>query len=120
MKVRDLPKKQRQIIHAWCMYDWANSSYATSAMAAIVPQYFVYLFTQAVGSELIFLGLTITPSAMYSIAVALSTAVVALSSPILGVLADRIAIKKKILWLWLVSSDQLFYKLIHQDSNQMP
>ena len=53
------------------------------------------LFTQAVGSELIFLGLTITPSAMYSIAVALSTAVVALSSPILGVLADRIAIKKK-------------------------
>ena len=103
MKVRDLPKKQRQIIHAWCMYDWANSSYATSAMAAIVPQYFVYLFTQAVGSELIFLGLTITPSAMYSIAVALSTAVVALSSPILGVLADRIAIKKKILWLYTVA-----------------
>ena len=30
----------RQIINAWCMYDWANSAFATTIMAAVLPPFF--------------------------------------------------------------------------------
>ena len=33
--VGDLPVRQRRIIRAWCMYDWAHSSFSTSGVAAI-------------------------------------------------------------------------------------
>lgn len=29
-----------RIIHAWCMYDWANSGFATTVMAAVLPVYY--------------------------------------------------------------------------------
>ena len=29
--ISDLPKKDQSIIRAWCIYDWANSAFATSA-----------------------------------------------------------------------------------------
>ena len=27
----------RRIVNAWCMYDWANSAFATTVMAALRP-----------------------------------------------------------------------------------
>ena len=50
-RIRDLPREQRGVIRAWCMYDWANSAFATSGVAAIFPVYFVFLFKEALGGE---------------------------------------------------------------------
>ena len=102
-KIKDLPKKQRGIIRAWCMYDWANSAFATSGVAAIFPVYFVFMFKDALGEDAVFLGITFTGSSMWTLGVALSTSIVALSSPVLGVIADRVAIKKTLLWIYTIA-----------------
>ncbi len=102
-KVKDLPKRQRGIIRAWCMYDWANSAYSTSGVTAIFPVYFVFLFKEALGESAIFFGVTFTSSSMWTAGVVISTSIVALSSPVLGVIADRIPIKKTLLWIYIAS-----------------
>ena len=94
--IGDLPLQQRRIIRAWCMYDWANSAFATS-VAAVVPIYFVFLFKESVGESGTFLGI-FTGSSMWSLGVALSTAFVALTSPIIGVISDRVPIRRALLW----------------------
>ncbi len=93
-------RQQRRVIRAWCMYDWANSGYATSGVAAIFPVYFVALFQDALGESASFFGLTFTGSSMWSFGIALATVIVALSSPVLGVIADRAAIKKTLLGIY--------------------
>ena len=79
------------------MYDWANSAFVTSGGAAIFPIYFVFLFKDALGENASFLGLELTGSSTWSLGVAVSTAVVALSSPILGIIADRAVLKKTLM-----------------------
>lgn len=101
-KLKDLPAQQRRVIRAWCMYDWANSGYATAGGAAIFPVYFVFLFKDALGESVSLLGLTLTGSSTWSLGVAFATAIVALSSPVLGVIADRVAIKKALLWIYTI------------------
>ena len=101
-KLKDLSAPQRRVIRAWCMYDWANSGYATAGGAAIFPVYFVFLFKDALGESVSFLGLTFTGSSTWSLAIAVSTAFVAITSPALGVIADRVAIKKVLLWVYTI------------------
>ena len=99
-KLRYLPEEDRRVIRAWCMYDWANSAFATSGVAAIFPVYFVFLFKESLGDSATILGITFTASSTWSVGVAISTAIVALSSPVLGVISDRIPIKKTLLWIY--------------------
>ncbi len=82
------------------MYDWAQSAFSTSGVAAIMPIYFVFLFKDALGESASFAGLTFSGSAVWSMGVAVSTAIVALSSPILGVIADRAALKKTLMAIY--------------------
>ena len=102
-KISDLTNDQKRSITAWCMYDWANSGFATSGLAAFFPIYFVVLFKDALGESTSLWGITLTGSSSWSIALAASTVVVALSSPILGVIADRIPIKKTLLWIYTIA-----------------
>ena len=102
-RLRDLPESQQRVIRAWCIYDWANSAFATSGVAAIFPVYFVFLFKEALGESATFLGITFTGSSTWSAGVAISTAIVALSSPLLGVISDRIPIKKTLLWTYTIA-----------------
>ena len=101
-KLSDLTAQQRKVIRAWCMYDWANSGYATAGGAAIFPVYFVFLFKDALGESVSFLGITLTGSSTWSLGIAFATALVALTSPFLGVIADRVAIKKALLWIYTI------------------
>ncbi len=101
-KLSDLTAQQRRVIRAWCMYDWANSGYATAGGAAIFPVYFVFLFKDSLGESASFLGITLTGSSTWSLGIAFATALVALSSPFLGVIADRVAIKKALLWVYTI------------------
>ena len=101
--IGELTTRQRKIIRAWCMYDWANSAFATSGTVAIFPFYFVFLFKEAMGESASFLGITFTGSSMWSLGVAVSTAIVAVSSPVIGVIADRVPIKKALLWTYTIA-----------------
>ena len=33
-------KQYKKIINAWSMYDWANSAFATTIMAVVLPIYY--------------------------------------------------------------------------------
>lgn len=33
-------KLHRKMVNAWCLYGWANSAFATTIMAAMLPTYF--------------------------------------------------------------------------------
>ena len=84
----------------WCMYDWANSAFATSITVAILPVYFVNLFKDAVGPESTMLGFAFTGSSVWSLTIAISAGIVAITSPALGIIADRKKIKKYLLVLY--------------------
>ncbi len=101
--IGELTAKQRRVIRAWCMYDWANSAFATSGTVTIFPFYFVFLFNNALGESASFMGIAFTGSSMWSLGVAVSTAIVAVSSPVLGVIADRVPIKKALLWAYTIA-----------------
>lgn len=100
--LNELTNEQRRVIRGWCMYDFANSGFATSAVVAILPVYFVFLFKDAFGEEAGFFGFTLTGSSMWSLGVVISTTFVAVTSPVLGVIADRIPLKKTFLWIYTV------------------
>jgi len=101
--IKELTKSQRKVIRAWCMYDWANSGFATSGIAAIYPIYFVYLFKEALGEKAVFWGMTFTGSSVWSLSAVVAASIVAISSPILGIIADRVPIKKTLLWIYTIA-----------------
>ena len=74
-------------VHAWSMYDWANSAFATSAAVAIVPVYFVSLFKASFGDSVDVLGFNFTGSSLWAFAGALSALTLVIVGPILGEIA---------------------------------
>ena len=74
----------------WCLYDWANSAFATICLAAVLPVYFLSLVPEG-GATISFLGFSLTKpaAALWGYAVSCSMLIVALIAPWLGALADR-------------------------------
>jgi UMF1 family MFS transporter len=79
---------------AWCLYDWANSAFATVVLSAVLPVYFAAI---APLGGISFLGRTIPATAFWSYTVAASMLLVAVIAPALGNLADRHGLKKPLL-----------------------
>jgi len=92
----DIAKKRE--IFGWVMYDFANSAYATTILAAVLPIYFASLVPEG-GASFSFFGSSIVISApsLWAYTVAFSLFLVAISSPILGAIADASGAKKKLL-----------------------
>lgn len=88
---------RRKAWFGWCMYDWANSAFATVILAAVLPVYFVSLVPEG-GVTLPVIGGPLSASALWSYAVAGSMTLVALSAPALGALADRTRRRRR----WLI------------------
>ncbi len=84
------PAEKRKAIFGWVMYDWANSAFATTIMAAVLPVYYHKIAT-AGGLP----GYKATSLWGYTAFVAL--VIVAVLSPILGAIADQRGGKKKFL-----------------------
>ncbi|HQA28422.1 MAG TPA: MFS transporter [Brevefilum fermentans] len=78
----DLVEKKRAQT-AWAMYDWANSSFATTIMGSILPNYFA-AYIAAEGAL-----------AIWGYTVAIGSLIAALISPVLGAIADFRGSKKK-------------------------
>ena len=100
--IGNLDKKTRSAIRGWCIYDWANSAFFTSAGTAIFPIYFVVAFQAAFGSQTKIFGITFTGSSLWALGVSLSALFVALSSPILGAIADTKPLKKTFLKYYMI------------------
>ena len=82
-------KAYRKVINAWSMYDWANSAFATTIMAAVLPVYY-----SAIAEPV----LTNTQSTAYwAYTNSIALLLIAVLSPILGAIADYRGRKKRYL-----------------------
>lgn len=87
-------------VFAWATYDFANSAFATTILAVVFNAY--YAGTVAGGSDGTLIGGTRIPGAtMFTLFVAASMILIALTSPILAALSDLSGLKKKMLALHL-------------------
>ena len=84
------PQEYKRRIRAWTMYDWANSAFATTIMAAVLPAY----YSQVAGATLPSAAIA---TAYWSTGLSISIFIVALLSPILGTISDVMRGKKKFL-----------------------
>jgi UMF1 family MFS transporter len=81
-------KAYRKVINAWCMYDWANSAFVTTIMAALFPPFY-----RALVIESGLAGSTATAYWGYTTSIALL--IIALVAPVLGAIADHTGGKKR-------------------------
>ncbi len=82
-------------IKGWVTYDWANSAYATTILAAVLPAYFASVVVPDGGVDL--LGRTWTGQDLWAIAVGVGPLIMFLATPILGAIADYSGSKKRFL-----------------------
>ena len=83
----------RPDLRAWAMYDWANSAFQTTIIAAVFPIY----YQNVAAADL--------PEAVamsrFAWATTLAILIVAIVAPLLGAIADYSAIKKRLLGIFL-------------------
>ncbi len=82
-------KAYRKVINSWAMYDWANSAFVTTVMAAVLPVY----YSKVAGANLA----PNIATAYWAYTTTIALLIVAFLSPILGAIADFSGIKKKFL-----------------------
>ncbi len=96
---------RRKVILSWCFYDWANSAFATTMMAAVLP--FFYSSVAAGGLS------KTTATGYWGYTNTIAMLIVAFSAPFLGALADHSGTKKKFLagfaFLGIVASAMLVF-----------
>ncbi|GJM40428.1 MAG: hypothetical protein DHS20C20_07100 [Ardenticatenaceae bacterium] len=93
--LKDLSEKEyKRRIRAWAMYDWANSAFATTILAAVLPAY----YSSVAGANL---PSAATATQYWSITLSISVFIVALLSPILGTVSDIMRGKKKFLSIFV-------------------
>ena len=110
MSLLDRLGLHRPELRAWAMYDWANSAMVTTIVTAVFPIYFVRI----AGADL--------PPAMATRRLAdittIGLGIIAVLSPIMGTIADRAGVKKRLLGLSLgigVSAVALMYLIQRGD-----
>jgi UMF1 family MFS transporter len=77
---------------SWALYDWANSAFATTVLAGFFPVFFQQFWSTGVDP-------TISTSRL-GFANAIAGIIVAVLAPVLGVIADRTAGRKRQLVMW--------------------
>ena len=88
-------KNDRRTIFGWCMYDWANSAFATTVVAALLPAYFA---GEVVGPEGVIIGGTLySATTLWGFIIGLAALLIFLTAPFLGAIADFSAAKKRFL-----------------------
>ncbi|MFD2638136.1 MFS transporter [Piscibacillus salipiscarius] len=79
----------RKLQRSWMMYDWANSAFATTIMAAVFP-----IFYNSVAANNLSEG---TATSYYSFTQSVAVLIVATMAPVLGAIADYSGAKMKFL-----------------------
>jgi UMF1 family MFS transporter len=83
-------RDHRRAVRAWCLYDWANSAFATTVMAAMYPPFFRTLAVNAGISE-------VRATALWGYTSSLALALVCVVAPLLGAIADHAGARKRFL-----------------------
>jgi UMF1 family MFS transporter len=84
----------RPEVRAWAMYDWANSAFQTTIIAAVFPIYFHSVVAADLGGAL--------STSRFAWATTIAIVIVALVAPLLGAIADYAAMKKRMLATFLL------------------
>jgi len=93
--IADMPEDDKKALKGWYFFDWANQAYALTVMTVIAPALMSNLYNKATGTQ--------TGDAFYAMVLTLSMLFVIVTAPALGVIADRMPIKKKLLkWYTIV------------------
>ncbi len=77
-------------VNAWTMYDWANSAFATTILAVVLPIYYSQVAGATLPSEAI-------ATSYWSLGLGISLFIVAILSPLLGTISDVMRGKKRFL-----------------------
>ncbi|HTM24971.1 MAG TPA: MFS transporter [Vicinamibacterales bacterium] len=83
----------RRELRAWAMYDWANSAFQTTIIAAIFPIYFQKVAAAGTPGPV--------ATSRFAWATTWSILIVAIVAPVLGAVADYAPVKKKLLGVFL-------------------
>jgi MFS transporter, UMF1 family len=83
----------RQDLRAWAMYDWANSAFQTTIIAAVFPIYFHNVAAAGLPPA--------EATSRFAWATTISIIIVAVVAPLLGAIADYAALKKRLLGIFM-------------------
>ena len=96
----------KKSINAWCMYDWANSAFATTIMAAVFPPFYRALVIKAGLPENI-------ATAYWGYTTSIGLLVIALIAPVLGAISDSTGGKKLYVaffaWMGILSTSAFIF-----------
>src|SRR5436190_20327394 len=83
----------RRDLRAWAMYDWANSAFQTTIVAAVFPIYFHKVAAAGIPGPV--------ATSRFAWATTIAILIVAVIAPLLGAVADYAAVKKRLLAVFL-------------------
>ncbi|MFH0883444.1 MAG: MFS transporter [bacterium] len=92
-------------VFSWCLYDFANSAFATTILAVIFNRYYAGVIARgAEGVPVTLFGIShhVHGAAMFNFIVTISMLIVAITAPILGAWADSRRAKKKFLSVYIL------------------
>lgn len=99
-------KEHKRAIAAWTMYDWGNSAFATTIMAAVLPVYYSTVAAANLAPNL--------ATAYWGFTSSIAALIAAIISPILGAVADFRGSKKRFLTIFMligVTATALLYMI---------
>ena len=85
----------RKRVNAWCLYDWANSAFATTVMAALLPIFYTSVATAGLPGN--------RATILWGYTTSISLALAAILSPIAGSAADLLGRRKRFLIVFAVT-----------------
>ena len=94
--------ESNKALKGWYFFDWANQAFALTVLTVVVPASLSRMFELSTGGGSEVGNLKITGDTFYAIVLGSASLLVAIVSPVLGAIADRMPIKKKILWVYTV------------------
>jgi UMF1 family MFS transporter len=98
-----MPEADKKALQGWYWYDWGNQAYALTVMTVIAPALMANLYNLATGTQ--------SGDAFYAYILTISMLLVVVTAPALGVIADRMPIKKKLL-KWYTTVGVIFTALM--------
>ncbi len=86
-------KRYKKIINAWCMYDWANSAFATTIMATVLPTFYSSVAGITLAADPA--QAKVLASSYWGYTNTIAMLIVAFAAPVLGAIADHSGTKKR-------------------------
>ncbi len=87
-----MEKEDKKVILSWCFYDWANSAFATTILAAVFPIFYSEIAANSLPKT--------TATSYWGYTNTIAMIIIALSSPLLGSIGDYTSKRKRFLFVF--------------------